>query len=123
MTSPSDDHPIPATPHLQGLTPVGYQAVHPGFPTVGFGAAPWPTQVIPAADLSADMRLVRDALTAMSTKLDTFHEASNRVQQDHEARLRALESRSWPLPAATVAIALTALLVTAAAALLPLVLR
>lgn len=49
-------------------------------------------------------------LTRVETKVDTFvHQAS-----DHETRIRALETRRWPLASANLLIAIGALGIAAA---------
>ncbi|WP_030488200.1 hypothetical protein [Micromonospora chokoriensis] len=63
-------------------------------------------------------REIYDAVVRLTGRVDVLieqHQATTRDVQDHEERIRHLESRQWPLPAA-------ALLVSAAAlgtALLP----
>ncbi|MEU9038545.1 hypothetical protein AB0D45_27100 [Streptomyces sp. NPDC048352] len=66
---------------------------------------PWPqAPAYPGAEFHSELRAVRDSLATMSSKLDGIRDAADRIT-DHESRLRALESRRWPIQVVTVVIA------------------
>ncbi len=57
-------------------------------------------------------REIYDAVVRLTGRVDVLieqHAATQSDVQDHEARLRSLERGRWPLPAASVLIALAAL--------------
>ncbi|MGX1883983.1 hypothetical protein [Streptomyces sp. NPDC055287] len=80
----------------------------PGGP--GWLAAPT-GYVITPQEFHAEIRSLREGQASLAAKLDVTRDISERVQ-DHENRLRALESRRWPLP---VVVALCAVLAAVAA--------
>jgi hypothetical protein len=108
---------MPSSPDPQRLPAPGYSTVpHIVHPAVA--ATPWQAHGFVAPDLYAEIRSVRDALSTLSSKLDSVQAAAERIQ-DHESRLRALESRRWPIPAAMLLVAVVAAILT----LLPLLLK
>jgi BMFP domain-containing protein YqiC len=57
-------------------------------------------------------REIYDVLVRLTGRVETLitqHEDTRNRLQDHEQRIRNLESNRWPIPAATVLIALAAL--------------
>lgn len=75
-------------------------------------ASPWTTGPYgpPSPDLNAELRSLREAVATLT--------ARNEAVGDHETRIRALESRSWPLPVVVALTGIGALLVAFAALLL-----
>lgn len=59
-------------------------------------------------------REIYDAVVRLTGRVDVLIEQQTAIRQDvqdHEQRLRAVEARLWPLPAASLLVALTALAV------------
>ncbi|MGA5065779.1 hypothetical protein ACPB9E_18835 [Streptomyces exfoliatus] len=65
----------------------------------------------------AELRSLRESVTAVSSKLDSMQGAYERIQ-DHESRIRALENRRWPIPAAMLMATMAATGIAAAGTLL-----
>ncbi|MEV7615437.1 hypothetical protein [Streptomyces sp. NPDC089799] len=82
--------------------PLGVPAPYPGsgWPAAGYapGSAP---------DHDSELRSLREAVAALRVRSEAV--------ADHETRLRALESRSWPLPVIVALTSLGAVLVAFAA--------
>ncbi|MBQ1061334.1 hypothetical protein [Micromonospora sp. C41] len=59
-------------------------------------------------------REIYDAVVRLTGRVDVLIEQQQAIAQDvkdHEQRLRAVEARMWPLPAASLLVALAALAV------------
>ncbi|MEV4271921.1 hypothetical protein [Micromonospora aurantiaca (nom. illeg.)] len=59
-------------------------------------------------------REIYDAVVRLTGRVDVLIEQQQTITQDvqdHEQRLRAVEARMWPLPAASLLVALAALAV------------
>ncbi|MFD7402651.1 hypothetical protein ACFV7R_08250 [Streptomyces sp. NPDC059866] len=75
---------------------------------------PAPVVTITAAEMYGELRATRESVSRIEGKLDGLA-GINEQPDDHEERLRRLESRQWPWPtiaalAAAVAAVLVALL-------------
>lgn len=117
MTSTPDHHPAPAAADPQRYTAHGYPAVPPIVHPAAFGASPWPPPAVLGPEMFAELRSLRESVTAVSSKLDGIQGTYERVQ-DHENRIRALENRRWPIPAAMLVATVAAAGIAAAGAVL-----
>nr|WSX52462.1 hypothetical protein OG409_28120 [Streptomyces sp. NBC_00974] len=83
----------------------GSPQAHPAMPWT-----PGPYGPTPLADHNAELRSLREAVATLT--------ARNEAVGDHETRIRALESRNWPLPVVVALTGTGAVLVACAALLL-----
>lgn len=68
----------------------------------------------PLSGVVITAREIYDAVVRLTGRVDVLIEQQTQTThevQDHEARLRSLEKARWPLPAASVLIAITSLAV------------
>lgn len=68
--------------------------------------------VITSREIYDQLVRVADALSTLATRIDRLTDGQTEVRSDvadHEARLRSLERRQWPLPTAAVLVSLAAL--------------